>query len=389
MADNHSSLRTLPYETRRRTDGVGGAAFLLLLLLLVIVGSLVWALWPSAATGIDAKARPRLVEARDVPESAAELANIRIYQQSSPCVVQVTSIGEPETLFGLNVQEVPQGVGSGFVWDTEGHIVTANHVVDGAASLRVTLSDHSVYEAKKVWGYEDQDIAVIWIDAPKSKLHPLPIGSSHNLKVGQIVYALGDPFGLDETMTTGIVSALGREIESSNNRKIRGVIQTSAPINPGNSGGPLFDSAGRLIGMNTAILSPSGAFAGIGFAVPVDEINDIVPQLIRHGKVVQPRLGVQVAEDQTARQLGVDQGALIVKVSPNAAAAKAGLRGTQRQAGRIELGDVIVALDGKPINDSSDLRSALEQYKPGDTVTLTIVRNDHRMDVKVTLGASQ
>jgi S1-C subfamily serine protease len=389
MVNKHSTPGTLPYEPRRRTDGAGGATFLLLLLLLVIIGSLLWTFWPSAATGIDAKAQPRVIEARDAPESAAELANIRIYQQSSPCVVQVTSIGEPETLFGMNVQEVPQGVGSGFVWDTEGHIVTAYHVVDGAASLRVTLSDHSVYEAKQVWGYEDQDIAVIWIQAPKSKLHPLPIATSHDLKVGQIVYALGDPFGLDQTMTTGIVSALGREIESSNKRKIHGVIQTSAPINPGNSGGPLLDSAGRLIGMNTAILSPSGAFAGIGFAVPVDEINDIAPQLIRHGKVVQPRLGVQVAEDQIARQLGVDQGALIVKVSPNTAAAKAGLRGTRREAGQIELGDVIVALDGKSINDSSDLRSTLQQYKPGQTVTLTIIRNDHRTDVKVTLGASQ
>ena len=189
-------------------------------------------------------------------------------------------------------------------------------------------------------------------------------------------------------MTTGIVSALGRQIESTNKRPIHGVIQTSAAINPGNSGGPLLDSAGRLIGMNTAILSPSGTFAGIGFAIPVDEINQIAPQLIRNGKVVRPRLGIQVAQDQTARELGVQEGALIIKVLPDSPAAKAGLQGVQRdESGHIHVGDVIVALDGKPINNVNDLYSALEQHKVGETVTVTIVRDGKRQDVPVLLQA--
>jgi S1-C subfamily serine protease len=187
-------------------------------------------------------------------------------------------------------------------------------------------------------------------------------------------------------MTTGIVSALGRQIQSANGRTISGVIQTSAPINPGNSGGPLLDSAGRLIGMNTAIVSPSGTFAGIGFAIPVDDINPIVTQLIQHGKIVRPGLGVQLAEDQLAQRLGVRRGALIIKVVPDSAAAEAGLQPTRRdRSGRIRLGDVIVALDGKPLNSAKDLYAALEHRKVGDTVTLTIEREGERQDVEVTL----
>jgi S1-C subfamily serine protease len=248
------------------------------------------------------------------------------------------------------------------------------------------MADQSVHQASQIWADPDKDIAVLWIDVPRDKLHPIPIGTSHDLKVGQIVYALGDPFGLDQTMTTGMVSALGRTIETSGGQPISGAIQTSAAINPGNSGGPLLDSAGRLIGMNTAILSPSGAFAGIGFAIPVDEINQIVPQLIAHGKVVRPRLGVQVAPDQLARRLGVDEGALVLKVVPNSAAAKAGLRGTERSKGEhIHLGDVIVAVDGKAIANGKELSAAVQQHKVGDTVKLTIIRDDKRQDVQVTL----
>ncbi len=192
------------------------------------------------------------------------------------------------------------------------------------------------------------------------------------------------------TMTTGIVSALGREIETANGREIHGVIQTSAPINPGNSGGPLLDSAGRLIGMNTAIVSPSGAFAGIGFAIPVDEINQYVPELIRHGKVVRPRLGVQVAEDQLAEQMGVDKGVLILKVLPDSAAASAHLQGTRRaEDGQIHLGDVILAIDGKAIGTAKELNAALEKYHIGDAVTLSIVRDGQKQDISVTLRASQ
>jgi S1-C subfamily serine protease len=282
---------------------------------------------------------------------------------------------------------VPKGVGSGFIWDEDGHIVTNYHVVQNATSAKVILADHSSYEAKHYWADPDQDIAVLVINAPKSLLRPIRMGSSHDLKVGQLTFAFGDPFGFDQTMTTGIVSALGRTIESTNHRAIEGVIQTSAAINPGNSGGPLLDSAGRLIGMNTAIASPSGAFAGIGFAIPVDEINRVVPQLISHGKVVRPRLGVQLAATEVARQLGVEHGALIVKVVPDSPAAKAGLKGTTREdSGKLQLGEVILAIDGKKVENAADVNSILQKHQSGDSVTLSINRDGKEEDVKVTLS---
>jgi S1-C subfamily serine protease len=305
-------------------------------------------------------------------------------------VVHVTNLVEQRGRFSLDVTRIPKGTGSGFVWDEDGHIVTNHHVIAGASVARVTLADHTSYETRHIWSYPEKDIAVLWIDAPKEKLRPMLIGTSHDLKVGQITYAIGNPFGLDHTLTTGIVSALGRDVQSESGAPLHGAIQTSAAINPGNSGGPLLDSAGRLIGMNTSIISPSGTFAGIGFAIAVDEINGVVPQLIRHGKVVRPRLGVQLAEDQLTRQLGIDQGALILKVVPGSPAAAAGLLETRRdQAGNIVLGDVIVAMDGQAIARSLDLFTALEQHQAGDTVTLTIVRNQQRQDVKVTLQAAQ
>src|SRR6266851_1483514 len=271
---------------------------LVLLLLVPVAGLVIWWYWPGGS-GLNPQIELRPVVARG-DLAAAEKMNIDIYEQVSPSLVQVTNLAERNSLFGLDVQQVPKGVGSGFVWDQDGHIVTNYHVVEGADVAKVTLADHSTHEAQRAWGYADMDIAVLSVKVAKSKLHPITLGTSHDLKVGQITYALGDPFGLDQTMTTGIVSALGRQIKSANERTIRGVIQTSAPINPGNSGGPLLDSAGRLIGMNTAILSPSGAFAGIGFAIPIDEINQVVTQLIRHGKIVRPGLGVVLAPDQIA-----------------------------------------------------------------------------------------
>jgi S1-C subfamily serine protease len=359
------------------------------LLLLGILALLAWKVWPLSGTGLDPNAKPRPVDARgDLTNE--EKTNIAIYERCAPSVVHVTNLAQQRGQFNLNVQQIPRGTGSGFVWDTEGHIVTNFHVVEGADAARVTLSDHTSYDVKRVWAYKDKDIAVLWIGAPKDKLRPIMIGTSHDLKVGQITFAIGNPFGLDQTMTTGIVSALGREIDSSSGRPIHGAIQTSAAINPGNSGGPLMDSAGRLIGMNTAILSPSGASAGIGFAIPVDEINEIVPQLISNGKIVRPRLGVQIAEDQMAQQLGVDKGALIVKVMPNSPAAKAALQGTRRdQSGQILLGDIIVAIDGKAVNAGKDLFATLERDHVGDTITLTVVRDGQRQDFKVTLEAAE
>ena len=369
----------------------GGCVVLLVLLVLAAAGGIaLWWFWPEhAGSGLDPNAEPRIVAARG-DLSDMEKANIEIYKQHAPCLVQVINLAkQPGGLFGTTEEEVPRGIGSGFIWDEKGHIVTAWHVVEGANAAHVTLADRSTYKATDIWGYPDQDIAVIWISAPPAKLHKVQVGTSHDLKVGQIVYALGDPFGLSRTMTTGIVSALDRTIRA-NNHPISGVIQTSAAINPGNSGGPLLDSAGRLIGMNTAILSPSKAFAGIGFAVPVDDINRVVPQLIAHGKVIRPQLGVQLASDEVAHQLGIKKGALILKVQPDSAAAKAGLHGTDRnEDGRIQLGDVIIAVDGKDVDSGEDLRTILQQYEPGNTVTLTLMRHRKREDVKATLGQAQ
>jgi S1-C subfamily serine protease len=362
---------------------------LILVMLVPIAGLLLWWFWPGGGLGgsaVNPQVQLRPVVARG-DLAALEKMNIDIYEQTSPCLVQVTNLAQRgRGFFGLDVQQVPKGVGSGFVWDQAGHIVTNYHVVEGAETAQVTLADHSTYEAEQILPFPDQDIAVLWIKAPQSKLHPIDVGSSHDLRVGQITYALGDPFGLDQTMTTGIVSALNRQIQSANGRTISGVIQTSAAINPGNSGGPLLDSAGRLIGMNTAIASTSGGFIGIGFAIPVDDINLVVTELIRHGKVVRPGLGVRLAPDQMARRLGVEQGALIIQVVPDSAAGEAGLKPTRTDRfGHIELGDIIVAVDDKPINNPKDLYAALEHHKVGDTVTLTIERDGKREKVEVTL----
>ena len=319
-----------------------------------------------------------------------EKTTIELFKTASPSVVHVTNMGMQRDSFTLDVQAVPRGTGTGFVWDDNGYIVTNFHVVDGASMARVVLADQSTYDSKQIWSYPDKDLAVIRIDAPKGKLKPIAVGTSHDLQVGQKTLAIGNPFGLDQTLTTGVVSALGREIESANGRPIRGVIQTSAAINPGNSGGPLLDSAGRLIGVNTAIFSPSGVFAGIGFAIPVDEVNRVVPQLIAHGKVVRPRLGVQIAQEQLAQQLGVKEGALVLQVLPDHPADKAKLHGTGiAEDGSRVLGDVIVAVDGQPVKTADDLYSLLEVHKPGDTVTLTYLRDGQRQDVKVTLEVSE
>jgi S1-C subfamily serine protease len=364
------------------------------LLLVLIVGGLIWWFWPFGEhSDLNPQAQPRPVVARG-SLSELEKMNIAIYERASPSLAQVTTLARRTTgILSLNVQEIPKGVGSGFVWDDDGHIVTNYHVVEGGNAAQVTISDggpkskRSSYEARQYRADPDHDIAVLWIQVPKGKLRPVELSTSHDLKVGQITFALGDPFGLDQTMTTGIVSALDRTIESANGSKIHGVIQTSAAINPGNSGGPLLDSEGHLIGMNTAILSPSGSFAGIGFAIPADEINRIVPQLIRHGKVVRPRLGVRVAQDQEARRLGIDNGALIVRVQPDSPAEKAGLRGVTRDtdSGDLRFGDIIVAIDGKAIQNASDLNQVMDHHQIGDTITVTIERDGKREDVKVTL----
>jgi S1-C subfamily serine protease len=249
------------------------------------------------------------------------------------------------------------------------------------------LADHSEWDAQLVGTDPSKDLAVLSIDAPPGLLTPIAIGTSSDLLVGQTVFAIGNPFGLDQTLTMGIISALGREITAANGRTIAGVVQTDAAINPGNSGGPLLDSAGRLIGVNTAIYSPSGSSAGIGFAVPVDIVNRVVHQIIRYGRVIRPGLGIRIADDATAQRLNLP-GILILQNEPSGAAAAAGLRGTSRDAvGRLVLGDIIVGIDGDPTETADDLLNALEKHKVGDTVNVDIIRQNKRLRLPVTLQA--
>jgi S1-C subfamily serine protease len=292
-------------------------------------------------------------------------------------------------MFTLNLYQIPQGTGSGFVWDTSGNIITNFHVIQNADAAQVTLADQSNWKARVVGVAPDKDLAVLKIDAPANKFQPIPIGTSKDLQVGQSVFAIGNPFGLDQTLTTGIISALNREIESVTRRPIQGVIQSDAAINPGNSGGPLLDSAGRLIGVNTAIYSPSGASAGIGFAIPVDTVNRIVPELIRSGKIIRPGLGVQIADEQIAQRLGV-KGILVVDVLRGGAADRAGIQPARRDAqGRVRLGDVITAIDGKKVESPNELFLALEKYKVGDVVSVTSTRDGRTVQSKLTLDAVQ
>jgi S1-C subfamily serine protease len=344
--------------------------------------------WVRSASLNDPRAAPRAVTARGelLPN---ERSTIALFRQASPAVVNITAIGVEQDLFSLNLYQIPQGTGSGFVWDTNGDIITNFHVIQNADAAQVTLADQSNWKAQVVGAAPDKDLAVLRIDAPASRLHPIPIGTSKDLQVGQSVYAIGNPFGLDQTLTTGVISALNREIESVTRRPIQGVIQSDAAINPGNSGGPLLDSAGRLIGVNTAIYSPSGTSAGIGFAIPVDTVNRIVPELIRSGKVTRPGLGIQIAEEQIAQRLGVT-GILIVDVARGSAAAKAGIQPTRRDAeGRLRLGDIITAVDGKKVESANDLYLLLEKYKIGDAVNVSLLRNGKTVQARVMLEAVQ
>jgi S1-C subfamily serine protease len=330
-------------------------------------------------------AAPRTITPRGAL-NAEERATIALFRQASPSVVYITTLARQRDFFSLNMAEIPQGSGSGFIWDQEGHVITNFHVIQGASGAKVTLADHSMWDAQLVGVTPDHDLAVLYIRAPKNQLRPLAIGTSADLEVGQSVFAIGNPFGLDQTLTTGIISALGREINATTGRTIAGVIQTDAAINPGNSGGPLLDSAGRLIGVNTAIVSPSGSYSGIGFAVPVDTVNRIVPQLIRQGEITRAGLGVRISDD-ISRRLKLP-GVLIIGVDKGSAAEAAGLRSTRVDAkGEVKLGDVIVAIDGERIETSNDLVNAMEKRAVGATVKVTVLRGETRLSMPVTLQA--
>lgn len=361
----------------------------LLLITVVLCSPTIAAEWgkPLGAVYDGPEGRPRPVMPSPVELSADERSTIAVFERATKSVVFIANTAIQQDIWSLNVMEVPQGSGSGFVWSKQGHIVTNFHVIYGADTIKVTLADRSEHEAKLVGADPDHDLAVLQIQVPDGYLEPLAIGSSHDLRVGQKVLAIGNPFGLDHTLTTGVVSALGRTIKSMSNRTIEGVIQTDAAINPGNSGGPLLDGAGRLIGVNTQIVSPSGAYAGIGFAVPVDTVNRIVPELIKHGKLIRPGLGVSLVPDAMAKRWGI-KGLIIGKVTRGGAADRAGLKGAREtMTGQIQLGDIIVAVAGKPVVTVDDLMDVMEAHKVGEQVSVEILRGNRREKVSVTLQA--
>ncbi len=354
--------------------------------LIIIIALGFWLLFnPLERSRLDSNAIPRVVTARgDLAED--EKNTIDIFRNTSTSVVYITSIALRRNMFSLNAVEIPQGTGSGFVWDKEGRIVTNYHVISDANSIQVTMADHSNWKAVLVGAAPDKDLAVLQIQAPSKLLQPITIGQSTDLLVGQKVFAIGNPFGLDQTITSGIISALGREINAITGRVIRGMIQTDAAINPGNSGGPLLDSAGRLIGINTAIYSPSGAYAGIGFAVPVVEVNRVIPQLIKHGRLIKPGIGVALADIRVSRRLNIE-GLIILNVEKGGPAQRAGLRPTRQYRGEVILGDIIKQVDGKKVHSYEDVRTELENHRVGDIVEITVERQGRLEKIPLTLEA--
>lgn len=311
-----------------------------------------------------------------------EANNIEVFRQASPSVVYITNSRlVRRSFFSLNPEEIPAGSGSGFIWDEHGYIVTNFHVIQNASRITVTLQDGTTWDAQVVGAEPDKDLAVLKIDAPEEQLHPLQLGDSSLLEVGRKVVAIGNPFGLDTTMTVGVVSALGREINSVTRRRIRDVIQTDAAINPGNSGGPLLNSLGQLIGVNTAIYSPSGANSGIGFAIPVNTVRQIVPELIEFGRVQTPTLGVALFPPQYAdyyrRRWGID-GVIVLDVIDGGSPEREGMRGLTETNRGIVLGDVIIEVDGVSISNEDDLLNVLEGHETGDVVEV-VTRRDNRM----------
>lgn len=336
-----------------------------------------------------AAAPPALSRVADQTLLAPERRLIALFEGAKDSVVSITTEAQVYDPWRRGAQMVPQGAGSGFFWDEAGHVVTNAHVIRGASAAEVHLSDGRVFDARLVGTAPMHDLAVLRIDIPRDAPAPLPRGQSGGLKVGQSVLAIGNPFGLDWTLTTGIVSALGREITTRGGGRIEGLIQTDAAINPGNSGGPLIDSSGNLIGVNTAIFSPSGSSAGIGFAVPVDTVARVVPQLIATGGYRPPVLGIRhdPRVDALARRNGI-KGVLVLGVTPGSPAEAAGLRPATRGAGgTIRPGDVIRGLGGRQIVDSDDLTAALDRHGPGETVALTILRDGREVTLNVTLAA--
>jgi S1-C subfamily serine protease len=332
-------------------------------------------------------ATPRGVTARG-DLAADEKSTIELFERSKNSVVYITTKSQVRDFWTRNVFTVPRGTGSGFIWDNAGHVITNYHVIEKASEATVKLADGRSFKAALVGASPSHDIAVLRIGISFKLPAAVPLGESHNLKVGQKVFAIGNPFGLDWTLTTGVVSALDRSLGEDNGNTIDHLIQSDAAINPGNSGGPLLDSAGRLIGINTAIYSPSGASAGIGFAVPVDTVNRVVPQLIKGGKYLRPALGIEVDEglNQRLAQLRGVEGVVILRVTPGSAAELAGLKGaTVSRDGGIVPGDTIVAVEGKAVESVGNLLARLDDFEVGEMIKISVLREGKKIELPVTL----
>jgi len=319
-----------------------------------------------------------------------EKATIELFERSRDSVVFISTKQAVVDFWSRNVMSVPRGTGSGFIWDDMGHVVTNFHVIRGASEASVKLVDGRSFKASLAGASPEHDIAVLKIGIGFKGPRPVPIGTSADLRVGQRVYALGNPFGLDWSLTSGIVSALNRSLVEDDGNPLDHLIQTDAAINPGNSGGPLLDSAGRLIGMNTAIYSPSGAAAGIGFAVPVDTVNRVVTELIRYGHYVRPAMGIQVDEKLNERLEAATglEGVFVLRVAPGSTAEEAGLRAARISPdGEVVRGDVIVSVNGKKVDSVARLLLSMDDYRVGDTVRLGVRRGGKLLEIPIRLEA--
>ena len=352
------------------------AIVILIVLLAVVIGR------PYVDRLLFSATSPRPVAAK-AELAEVERATISLFEQASPSVVQVVGAGPgagPTDLEGESVGREQSG--TGVVWDGAGHVVTNNHVVAGTREVAIRFASGEVVGASIVGTAPNYDLAVVRLRDTRNLPRPITVGSSADLKVGQAAYAIGNPFGLDQSLTTGVISALKRRLPTNGGREIGNVVQTDAAVNPGNSGGPLLDSAGRLIGVNTAIISPSGSNAGIGFAIPVDTVNRVVPELIQKGRVPTPGIGIVAANEAVATRLGIE-GVVVVRALPGSPAAEAGLRGVDQTAG--ELGDIIVSANGKPTRRLSDLVDQLEAVGVGREIELSVKRGDRQTSVRVKL----
>ncbi|MGX4805503.1 S1C family serine protease [Bradyrhizobium guangdongense] len=349
-------------------------AWLLVLATLWVMQPYLSALWFSASA-------PRAITPR-AELAPSEQLTIRLFREVSPSVVHVFARGTPSTTMFSEEQDSVVQSGSGIIWDVAAHVITNNHVISGTGQIGVRLTSGEFVGAHVVGAAPNYDLAVLQLERPRSALHPIVVGRSADLQVGQSTFAIGNPYGLDQTLTSGIVSALGRRLPSVTAREVKGMIQTDAPINPGNSGGPLLDSAGRLIGVNSAILSRSGASAGIGFAIPVDIVNRVAAELIRNGRVPLAGIGIVAAKQGEATSLGID-GVIILRTLPDSPAAQAGIEGVSEEG---VIRDIITEANGKQVHSMEELTAILDDVGIGKQVQLTIDRAGQTRTVKVAVA---